>query len=160
MGGGGVLRITIFKMPSPKLASRRGLIPDIISMVVIIGREFNGVLVSGIIAMKQTIAIDSPCGYPSSLKILTVISSATPSPNIRIPVIARAISRKNCTNVSNLRKTGGVGETYSKPISNVDGPVVLLWVPHVLVDIWKHAVASPRRHQEPETQRNCPPCLW
>lgn len=95
-------------MPSPKLASRRGLIPDIISMVVIIGREFNGVLVSGIIAMKQTIAIDSPCGYPSSLKILTVISSATPSPNIRIPVIARAISRKNCTNVSNLGKTGGI----------------------------------------------------
>lgn len=69
--------------------------PSTISRVVIIGLEFKGVLVSGIIAMNATIATDNPFGYPSSARILLVISSAAPSPNMRIPVIASVMSTRN-----------------------------------------------------------------
>lgn len=54
---------------------------------------------------------------------------------------------------------GREGRAYGEAICDVDSLVVFLWVPHVLVDIRKHAVASPRRHEKSEAERDRPPRL-
>lgn len=53
------------------------------SMVEKMGRAFRGSLVSGIMAMKMVKRTDRAWGYPGVPIRLDVISSITPSPNMR-----------------------------------------------------------------------------
>lgn len=70
--------------------------------------------------------------------------------------------------------------TYREYICDPKALLVLLWMSHIPVDIWKYAMASPRRlegishgickssvsvvrertHNQPETKRESPPIFW
>jgi len=54
----------------------------------------RGVFVKGMIAMKTAIATFDASGYPASSKMFPVISSLTPSPNIKMPTTIMDASRR------------------------------------------------------------------
>jgi hypothetical protein len=66
--------------------------PKRTSSVLTIGRAFNGIFVNGMMAMQMAMKTLIPSGKPAVRKMLLVISSLTPLPNIRIPAHAMPTS--------------------------------------------------------------------
>ena len=104
-----------------------------------------------------------------------MISSRTPSPNMRRPATAVVASRRYCNAVSKCCILSGRKEaTYSKREGDLQRLCIFVGVSHISVDlntvcqhmktlaflgaiylsyIWENAMAAPRRHEQTKRKR-------
>lgn len=102
------------------------------------GRALSGSLVRGMIVTQMHMKIVKPSGKPELLMMLEVMASLMPSPNMRIPITARQVSKTyygKSISISTLQEICGRDDTYRKRKGDCNTPSPLVRMTHVSVNL-------------------------